>query len=141
MEISLQRVLYYFSYLCEDTIYRHQIKLNVKDRISYFPGLNGLRAIAALVVIVWHADIFIVSFSLADFGLKQSGLAGYAVNLFFVLSGFLITYLLMVEKEKTGTIDVKKFYMRRVLRIWPLYYVSILISFNVFQCNKSARKF
>tara|TARA_B100000809_G_scaffold193286_1_gene192223 strand:- start:170 stop:1270 length:1101 start_codon:yes stop_codon:yes gene_type:complete len=99
----------------------------MKEKSVYFPGLNGLRAIAALVVIIWHVDMSLASFSLSDFGFQQNGLAGYAVNLFFVLSGFLITFLLMKEKEKTGTIDIKKFYMRRLLRIWPLYYLSIFI--------------
>lgn len=51
-----------------------------------------------------------------------------AVHLFFVLSGFLITYLMLVERERTGTVSVKKFYARRVLRIWPLYYALILIT-------------
>jgi peptidoglycan/LPS O-acetylase OafA/YrhL len=44
------------------------------------------------------------------------------VNLFFVLSGFLISYLLFAERQATGTISLKKFYIRRALRIWPLYY-------------------
>jgi peptidoglycan/LPS O-acetylase OafA/YrhL len=43
-----------------------------------------------------------------------------------VLSGFLITYLMLVERERTGTVSVKKFYVRRVLRIWPLYFGLIL---------------
>jgi peptidoglycan/LPS O-acetylase OafA/YrhL len=98
------------------------------EKPLYFPGLNGLRALAALTVIVWHVDSSVKSFNLSDIGLRQNGLAGYAVNLFFVLSGFLITYLLISEKEKTGTIDIKKFYMRRLLRIWPLYYLSIIIA-------------
>jgi len=50
-----------------------------------------------------------------------------AVHLFFVLSGFLITYLMLVERERTGTVSVRKFYVRRVLRIWPLYFTIILI--------------
>jgi peptidoglycan/LPS O-acetylase OafA/YrhL len=45
----------------------------------------------------------------------------YAVVLFFVLSGFLITTLLLKEKEKYNKIDFKKFYFRRILRIWPVY--------------------
>ena len=49
------------------------------------------------------------------------------VNLFFVLSGFLITYLLLVEVGETGSINIKNFYVRRILRIWPVYYVVVLI--------------
>lgn len=47
------------------------------------------------------------------------------VTLFFVLSGFLITYLLLAEKEKLGQIKIWDFYVRRALRIWPLYYVVV----------------
>jgi len=100
----------------------------MKNQSIYFPGLTGVRAIASLIVVVWHTDMFLNSFSLSDFWLRQSGLAGYAVNLFFVLSGFLITYLLLAEKTKTGKIDIKKFYLRRILRIWPLYYMGIFLS-------------
>ncbi|HTD92815.1 MAG TPA: acyltransferase, partial [Chitinophagaceae bacterium] len=54
-------------------------------------------------------------------------LAAYGVSIFFALSGFLITYLLQEEKDK-GDINVRKFYLRRILRIWPLYYLYLLIS-------------
>lgn len=50
------------------------------------------------------------------------------VNLFFVLSGFLITYLLLAEEKLTGIINVKYFYVRRMLRIWPLYYFVIIMA-------------
>lgn len=53
------------------------------------------------------------------------------VLFFFVLSGFLITYLLFTEREVTGSISVRKFYVRRFLRIWPLYYFIVLIGFLV----------
>jgi peptidoglycan/LPS O-acetylase OafA/YrhL len=59
-------------------------------------------------------------------------LARYGVSIFFVLSGFLITYLLQQEKE-SGKIHIKKFYIRRILRIWPLYYlylgIALIITF------------
>ncbi len=54
------------------------------------------------------------------------------VTLFFVLSGFLITYLLISEKENTSTVQIKKFYIRRVLRIWPLYYLIVVLGLFVF---------
>jgi peptidoglycan/LPS O-acetylase OafA/YrhL len=53
------------------------------------------------------------------------------VFLFFVLSGFLITSLLLVEKERTNTINIKNFYIRRVLRIWPLYYFTVFLGLFV----------
>lgn len=55
----------------------------------------------------------------------------YGVTIFFVLSGFLITYLLLSEKQKTSTINIPKFYVRRILRIWPLYYLIVLLGFFV----------
>ena len=48
------------------------------------------------------------------------------VTIFFVLSGFLITYLLLIESKK-AKIDIKKFYIRRILRIWPIYYLYLLV--------------
>jgi peptidoglycan/LPS O-acetylase OafA/YrhL len=58
-------------------------------------------------------------------------LGSKAVSLFFVLSGFLISYLLLAEHQKTETISLKKFYVRRILRIWPVYYLVILLTFFV----------
>lgn len=99
----------------------------------YLPGLNGIRAIASIAVVISH-----ITLSLNDFGLnrfifgaysdgfpRSLDLAGYGVSMFFALSGFLITYLLWKEKEKQP-IQIKKFYYRRILRIWPLYYVYLL---------------
>jgi peptidoglycan/LPS O-acetylase OafA/YrhL len=54
------------------------------------------------------------------------------VILFFVLSGFLITYLLLKEREGTSTISVKNFYIRRVLRIWPLYFLLVISALFLF---------
>jgi peptidoglycan/LPS O-acetylase OafA/YrhL len=96
----------------------------VKD-IIYLPGLNGLRAIAAMAVIFTH-----INNRLDYYGLPKApllDLASYGVTIFFTLSGFLITYLLLKEFEITGTINMKKFYMRRILRIWPLYYLYLFI--------------
>lgn len=56
---------------------------------------------------------------------------GAGVDFFFVLSGFLITTLLLKENEHKGTIDLKKFYLRRVLRIWPLYYFIIVVCYFI----------
>lgn len=50
----------------------------------------------------------------------------FGVDIFFLISGFLLTYLLLREKEKTGKVDVMKFYIRRAFRIWPLYFFMIL---------------
>ena len=60
------------------------------------------------------------------------------VSFFFVLSGFLITYLLIKEKQLTGKVHISSFYIRRTLRIWPLYYFCVLFGFIAFPVLKSA---
>jgi peptidoglycan/LPS O-acetylase OafA/YrhL len=98
------------------------------EKPIYFKGLNGVRAIAACIVIIWHIDQFSYLFDLPKLGFSENGMAGYGVNMFFVLSGFLITFLLLKEKQTNSIIRVKQFYMRRILRIWPLYYLALLIA-------------
>jgi peptidoglycan/LPS O-acetylase OafA/YrhL len=99
----------------------------------YFPGLNALRFIGALTVIIQHIELLKRKFSYSTIidHPAATKVGEYGVTLFFVLSGFLITYLLLVEKQNYGTIAIKKFYVRRVLRIWPLYYLLIAIAIFV----------
>jgi peptidoglycan/LPS O-acetylase OafA/YrhL len=89
----------------------------------YFKNLDGIRFFAALMVLLQHAYGFKHDYSPAGPFLERcfsdTGVLG--VNLFFVLSGFLISYLLLIEKDSTGTISYRSFYIRRILRIWPLY--------------------
>ncbi len=114
----------------------------VRKKTIYLPGLNGLRAIAAMAVVVSHITLSLGSFGLNAkiFGTDSEGnatgllLAGYGVTIFFTLSGFLITYLLLKEKE-VAAINVKNFYIRRALRIWPLYYLYLIISILVMIAN------
>ena len=98
------------------------------DRI-YFPNLNGLRFIAAFVVIIHHIEQQKSDYSLPNsFGNSTIQLFGkLGVILFFVLSGFLITYLLLEEERTTTTIAIRNFYIRRILRIWPLYFLIIIL--------------
>jgi peptidoglycan/LPS O-acetylase OafA/YrhL len=77
---------------------------------SNIPALDGLRALAVFLVIFYH------------FGINWMP-GGLGVLAFFVLSGFLITWLLLKENQKQGKISLPKFYMRRVLRIFPAFYV------------------
>jgi peptidoglycan/LPS O-acetylase OafA/YrhL len=68
-------------------------------------------------------------------GVMSNG--AYGVSLFFVLSGFLITYLLLDETKRNGAIRIPAFYMRRILRIWPLYYAVLLIGLVMYPLVRS----
>ena len=82
---------------------------------KYFPSLDGLRAISILAVIWYHVP-----------ELRPLWATGFlGVHLFFVISGFLITTLLLREKSATGKISLKNFYIRRTLRIFPAYYLTL----------------
>ncbi len=96
--------------------------------VSHFEGLNALRFFAAFLVAMHHSETIRKKnglFNLEWLSLFQNG--GNAVSFFFVLSGFLITYLLLKENKNTQTIRVKTFYLKRVLRIWPLYFFLVAI--------------
>ena len=98
------------------------------NNTNYLPGLNGIRAIALLVVLYCHICLFIEGFGFQRNVLPTSMKGSLAVTLFFVLSGFLITHLILKEKDKNGTVDIKSFYFRRALRIWPIYFIVLFLS-------------
>ena len=92
---------------------------------QHIKNLDTFRAIAAIVVMIGHIELFRQNnWGGSLFNMVPSGHT--AVMMFFVISGFLITFLLAKEKEKYGTISLKDFYLRRVLRILPLYYLILL---------------
>ncbi len=82
--------------------------------ISYEPALDGLRAIAVLGVMFYHAGL----------PFFRGGFLG--VDLFFVLSGYLITTLLLVERRRTGSIDMKSFWRRRAKRLLPALFLMLV---------------
>ncbi|MEO8085339.1 MAG: acyltransferase [Bacteroidota bacterium] len=107
----------------------------MKDRV-YFSGLNELRAFAALVVVLHHTEIYkkrihLPSLYQTRFVYLVEHLGKNGVFLFFVLSGFLITYLLLSEIKLNGRISLRSFYVRRILRIWPLYYIIMILGFFI----------
>lgn len=99
----------------------------------YFPGLNGLRFFAAFLVIIHHIEQNKLLLNLPNnfFVPFIETIGSLGVTLFFVLSGFLITFLLLTEKERFKDISIKQFYIRRVLRIWPLYYLIVVLGLFV----------
>jgi len=101
---------------------------------NHIPSLNGLRAICILVVIAYHFQAHRLIFQnstlkYASFFLFNGPLG---VGVFFVISGFLITTLLIKEKEVSHNISLKNFYIRRTIRIFPAYYF-LLFCYFVFQ--------
>lgn len=101
----------------------------METRKIYFPGLNGLRFWAATLVILHHVEQFKLWQHMPNLFTNNffEAIGHQGVSLFFVLSGFLITYLLLAEYEKTHHIAIKNFYIRRILRIWPLYFLIMII--------------
>lgn len=99
----------------------------------YRPELDCLRFFAFSCVFVSHvfpldADSYTarhIPFGTLFAGASRAG--SFGVDLFFLLSAYLITELLLTEKEQFGEIHLKSFYIRRILRIWPLYFLAILI--------------
>ena len=96
----------------------------MKDRL-HFHSIDALRFFAFLKVYLLHVPIQ-GDFPIFSF-LKSGG--GIGVSFFFVLSGFLITYILVLEKLNSHTLNVKRFLFRRSLRIWPLFYLMVLVAF------------
>lgn len=91
-----------------------------------------MRFLAALAVVVTHIELLKAQYLKPNLWQNNKlvyELGPLGVIFFFVLSGFLITYLLLKEKEKTNTVSIMKFYIRRILRIWPLYFLIIVIGF------------
>src|SRR3954469_22872781 len=87
-------------------------------------GFDGIRAVAIGLVLFSHSVIYDEFNSLRPVGLN-AGFAGVAV--FFVLSGFLITTLLLREEDRTGQISLPLFYMRRALRLFPALWLYLLV--------------
>jgi Predicted acyltransferases len=93
------------------------------------PALDGLRGLAALAVVLLHLTMQAIPYSGPAIALKYAFALGWTgVDLFFVLSGFLITGLLLEAKGSTNYFRV--FYARRMLRIFPLYYLALIFLFG-----------
>lgn len=87
---------------------------------SRIPGLDFLRALAVFAVLVDHSG----AFSASGWGLFN-GATG--VQMFFVLSGFLITWMLLDETQRKGRLNLRAFYLRRFARLMPVFYAYVLV--------------
>ena len=88
-------------------------------RLDVIPSLDGIRAISVLIVVLGHS------------GLQTLVPGGLGVTIFFFLSGYLISTLLLTEQERTGLINVPHFYARRVFRLMPPLLVSLAVAYGL----------
>ncbi|MGF0062427.1 acyltransferase family protein [Collinsella sp. SGI.095] len=99
---------------CTDSAAKEQAPTRPKSR--YIPALDGLRTLAVVAVVLYHLNLT----------WAQGGLLG--VTIFFVLSGYLITRLLLNEIAKTGRIDLKSFWIRRIRRLFPAVVTVVVVT-------------
>lgn len=115
--------------------------IQTKTSRIFFPNLDGLRFLAFFSVFLFHSfytpDPIIRQSPLYNLPYRLTRVGELGVNFFFVLSGFLITYLLLSERQKTGRIAILPFYVQRILRIWPLYFVAVFVGFVLFPIFKA----
>lgn len=89
---------------------------------NYYPGVDGLRAVSILLVLILHANL------ISEWGLHLVSGGFLGVDMFFVISGFLITSLLLKEHGLTGSIELRRFYARRALRLLPALITCLLFT-------------
>ncbi|GGB08605.1 hypothetical protein GCM10007190_15760 [Macrococcus hajekii] len=97
---------------------------NTNQKIFYLPGLDGLRAIAVIAIIIYHLNPKFLT----------GGFLG--VDTFFIISGYLITTLLLKEHRETGSVDLSKFYVKRIKRLFPALWfllTSVFIYYSYFE--------
>jgi peptidoglycan/LPS O-acetylase OafA/YrhL len=92
---------------------------NVQQPLQTIPSLNGMRAISVLLVVLSHSG----------FGTIVPG--GLGVTIFFFLSGYLITTLMLTESERLGNIAILSFYARRIFRLAPALLITLIIAYSL----------
>ena len=103
-------------------------------RRHYITEFDALRFFAAILTVAYHTQVVKLMHHApgmeGNYNLDHVG--SHCVTFFFVLSGFLITWLLFRERDKAGAVDIRAFYLRRIFRIWPLYYLIMLSGLFLF---------
>jgi peptidoglycan/LPS O-acetylase OafA/YrhL len=106
-----------------DTDHAHRVVTHASEAHSHrsevIPSLDGIRAISVLIVVLGHS------------GLEALVPGGLGVTIFFFLSGYLISTLMLAEHERTGGIDILHFYARRVFRLMPPLIISLAIAYGL----------
>jgi peptidoglycan/LPS O-acetylase OafA/YrhL len=106
-----------------DSDHAHRVVTRTSDvrshRSQVIPSLDGIRAISVLIVVLGHS------------GLEALVPGGFGVTIFFFLSGYLISTLMLTEHQRTGAINVLNFYARRVFRLMPPLIVSLAIAYGL----------
>lgn len=101
-----------------------------------FDNLDSIRTIAFFCTFLAHAfpsdNEAVLNSPIIQFTNYFREVFSFGVPVFFVLSGFLISYLMLKEQESPGSFNLKNFYVRRILRIWPVYYATIIFGFFIF---------
>jgi peptidoglycan/LPS O-acetylase OafA/YrhL len=112
------------------SLYKGSNQLHAANHYSYFANLDTLRFFSFLSVFLTHTIVFPNTGNAFLEVLIQIIQMNYlSVPFFFALSSFLITYRLLAEREKEGGVKLLKFYKNRILRIWPAYFLIIIICF------------
>ena len=107
----------------------------VQKKLEKFPAFDGFRGIGVLVVVFSHfPDVLDNAIYSAVWKANMTSRIGFVMlDIFFAMSGFFITRLLLRERASTGKISFKNFYTRRALRIFPVYYLTILVCYFAFK--------
>jgi len=110
-----------------------------KTKKIYFENLDGMRYLGFFLVFYTHTLLAPLKRPIESSGnelalklLFAADWSGFILTLFFTLSGFLITYLILAEMRLTGKLHLGKFYVRRILRIWPLFFAVIFFGFVIY---------
>ena len=85
---------------------------------QHIPSLDGIRAVSILIVVLSHAGYHQIP-------------GGFGVTIFFFLSGYLITTLLIAEQTTTGTISIQRFFLRRALRLMPALIITLIVAYTL----------